>query len=246
MKENQYDNPSFFDAYANMLRSQEGLEAAGEWHAFQKLLPDFTGKRVLDLGCGYGWHCRYAAEQGAASVLGIDLSVKMLEKAKSLTTDPRIHYQHAAIEDFKGSPTSFDIVLSSLAIHYIPDFDRLCRNVYQILSPQGTFVFSVEHPIFTAYGNQDWIYDREGNILYWPVDRYFMEGERKAIFLEQEVIKVHRTLDTYLNALLRSGFSITGFAEPVPEEKMLVEHPDWKDELRRPMMLIISSTKNEE
>lgn len=245
MKENKYDNASFFEAYGNMMRSQQGLEAAGEWGTLQQLLPDFRDKRVLDLGCGYGWHCRYAAENGAVSVLGIDLSIKMLERAQSLTTDPRIQYQHTAMEDLEFSPETFDVVLSSLAIHYIADFGGLCKKIHQVLSFQGAFVFSVEHPVFTAYGNQDWIYDSQGNKLHWPVDHYFKEGMRNALFLRQEVLKYHRTLDTYVNTLLRHGFNITGFAEPHPEEQMLVQHPDWKEELRRPMMLIISSTKKE-
>jgi SAM-dependent methyltransferase len=244
MKENIYDHPSFFEAYGNMMRSRKGLEGAGEWQALKRLLPDFKGKRVLDLGCGYGWHCRYAAENGAASVIGIDLSKKMLEKAQSLTTDQRIQYQNTAIEDFEYIPESFDVVLSSLAIHYISDFEELCRKVYAALSIQGKFVFSVEHPIFTAYGSQDWIYDSKGNKLHWPVDNYFKERERTAIFLGQEVTKYHRTLATYINGLLNSGFSITGFTEPVPEERLLAEDPDWKEELRRPMMLLISSMKN--
>ena len=63
-----YDNPTFFDKYSQMYRSQHGLAGAGEWPFLQPLLPDFTGKRVLDLGCGYGWHCSYAAQQGAAYV----------------------------------------------------------------------------------------------------------------------------------------------------------------------------------
>ena len=66
MKENKYDDPQFFEKYSHMARSEQGLEGAGEWYALQKMLPDFSGKRVLDLGCGYGWHCRYAARQGAA------------------------------------------------------------------------------------------------------------------------------------------------------------------------------------
>ncbi len=74
MKENPYDNPIFFQKYSQMLRSTQGLEGAGEWRELQKLLPDFAGKRVLDLGCGYGWHCGYAAGHGAAYVLGTDLS----------------------------------------------------------------------------------------------------------------------------------------------------------------------------
>jgi SAM-dependent methyltransferase len=246
MKENKYDNPSFFAAYGNMIRSQKGLDGAGEWHTLRKLLPDFKDKRVLDLGCGYGWHCRYAIENGAVSVLGIDLSTKMLEKAQSLTTDQRIHYQNTAIEDLELLPGSFDVVLSSLAIHYISDFDSLCKNVHQVLSSHGVFVFSVEHPVFTAYGNQDWIYDSNGNKVHWPVDRYFKEGKRSAIFLGQEVIKYHRTVDTYVNGLLSNGFNMNGFVEPTPEEQMLAQHPDREEELRRPMMLIISSVKQGE
>jgi len=243
MKDNQYDDPGFFEAYGKMLRSRKGLEGAGEWHALERLLPDFKGKRVLDVGCGYGWHCRYAAKNGAVSVIGMDSSARMLEKARSLTTDSRIQYQLAAMEDIEFESESFDIVLSSLAIHYISDFGDLCRNIYRILSSHGVFVFSVEHPIFTAFGNQDWVYDSAGNKVHWPVDHYFQEGTRKSIFLGQEVIKYHRTLDTYINGLLGNGFDITGFVEPTPEEKMLAQNPDWKEELRRPMMLIISSTK---
>lgn len=65
-----------------MNRSLNGLEESGEWEDFQRLLPDFTQQIVLGLGCGYGWHCRYAVVQGAAQVIGVDLSEKMLEIAK--------------------------------------------------------------------------------------------------------------------------------------------------------------------
>ena len=66
MRENRYDDPKFFEKYSQMDRSVKGLSGAGEWETLRPLLPDFAGKRVLDMGCGYGWHCRYAAEQGAA------------------------------------------------------------------------------------------------------------------------------------------------------------------------------------
>ena len=68
MKENKYDDDVFFNKYKEMNRSVQGLEGAGEWSQLKQLLPDFEGKRVLDLGCGYGWHCIYAALQKAASV----------------------------------------------------------------------------------------------------------------------------------------------------------------------------------
>ena len=73
MKENKYDDNIFFKS---MSRSQQGLAGAGEWETLRKLLPDFKDKRVLDLGCGYGWHCIYAMEHGASSVVGVDISHK--------------------------------------------------------------------------------------------------------------------------------------------------------------------------
>ena len=82
MKENKYDDASFFEKYSRFPRSVGGLDAAGEWPALQGMLPDFTGKRVLDLGCGFGWHCVYAAMRGAASVTGVDISERMLARAR--------------------------------------------------------------------------------------------------------------------------------------------------------------------
>src|SRR5690625_4840250 len=99
MKENKYDDEVFFQKYSQMSRSQQGLEGAGEWEALKKVLPDFQGKRVLDLGCGYGWHCIYAMEQGASSVTGVDISRKMLEVAKEKTPFQAVEYIHCAIEE---------------------------------------------------------------------------------------------------------------------------------------------------
>ena len=97
---NLYDQPDFFAAYSQMARSQGGLQAAGEWHQLKKLLPPMEDKAVLDLGCGYGWHCRYAAEHGASSVLGIDSSEKMLQKAREINAHPQIAYQQCDLTQF--------------------------------------------------------------------------------------------------------------------------------------------------
>ena len=244
MKENKYDDPRFFEKYSQMTRSQQGLAGAGEWRELEKLLPDFHGRRVLDLGCGYGWHCKYAAGHGAACVLGTDISQKMLEAARARNPGPSIEYRQAAMEDLRFPDSSFDVVLSSLAFHYVKDLGPLVRSISRWLTPGGSFVFSVEHPVFTAYGSQDWYYGPDGEILHFPVDNYYVEGPREAVFLGERVIKYHRTLTTYLDTLLENGFRLARVVEPQPPADMM-ELPGMRDELRRPMMLLVSAVKTE-
>ncbi|OMF22533.1 SAM-dependent methyltransferase [Paenibacillus sp. FSL H8-0548] len=243
MKQNKYDDMPFFEKYSQMPRSVGGLNAAGEWQAFRALLPNLEGKRVLDLGCGFGWHCRYAREQQAGSVVGVDLSANMLERAKAMTQDSAIDYRQLAIEDIEFQPEQFDVVISSLALHYVEKFDVLCQKINGYLVPGGTFVLSVEHPIFTALAKQDWHYGPEGEKLHWPVDDYYSEGPRQARFLEDDVIKYHRTVAAHMNILIESGFRIMKLSEPQPTEDMLASIPEMRDEMRRPMFLMIAAQK---
>lgn len=243
MKENTYDDDKFFEQYCHMQRSVLGLRGAGEWHTLKQILPDFSGKRALDLGCGFGWHCQYAIENGATMVTGIDISEKMLEVAGKICSAPNIEYRRMAIEDFEFTPQSYDIVISSLTFHYLESFDDICRKVYRCLDSKGVFVFSVEHPVFTAQGTQDWYYNQEQERMHWPVDQYFIEGRRTATFLGESVTKYHKTLTTYINSLLGAGFSIQELIEPQPSQEHLLSIPEMKDELRRPMMLIIAAEK---
>ena len=243
VRENKYDDPVFFEKYAQMNRSRLGLQGVGEWKTLEPMLPDFAGRDVLDLGCGYGWHCAYAAEHGARSVLGLDISGKMLEVARGHHAASVIEYRRMAMEDADFADGSFDVVLSSLAFHYVADFGALVRKIVRWLRPGGDFVFSCEHPVFTAEGPQDWYRDEQGNILHFPVDNYYIEGRRQAVFLGERVTKYHRTLTSYAGALLSGGFTLTGLAEPQPPQEMIGTVPGMADELCRPMMLILSAKK---
>jgi SAM-dependent methyltransferase len=244
MKQNKYDDAEFFAKYSELPRSVHGLEGAGEWPAFRALLPDLRGKRVLDLGCGFGWHCRYAREQGAASVIGVDLSEKMLARATAAGDDPGIEYRCGAIEDVDFPAGQLDLVISSLAFHYVERFDAVCRNVYRWLAPRGAFVFSVEHPIFTALAAQQWCLGPAGERLHWPVDDYQKEGLRRTKWLTDTVAKYHRTAATYVNTLIDSGFRLNRVLEPMPTPEMLAQNPDWKDECRRPIFMLFAAVKN--
>lgn len=66
------------------------------------------------------------------------------------------------MEDTKFNPEEFDIVISSLAFHYIKNLDEICKKIYNSISDGGDFIFLVEHPIFTSNNNQDWYYAENG------------------------------------------------------------------------------------
>src|SRR6202035_5278662 len=98
MTQNIYDDDAFFEEYSRLTRSVEGLDGAPEWPALRALLPDLRGLRIVDLGCGYGWCCRWARQQGAAKVLGLDVSEKMLARARTMASDAGITYERVDLE----------------------------------------------------------------------------------------------------------------------------------------------------
>ena len=228
MMPNLYDDETFFAAYAAMPRSRGGLAAAGEWHQLRPLLPPLTGKRVLDLGCGYGWHCRYAAQQGAAKVLGLDASRRMIAQARACNPGECISYRVCGIEEYEYPARQWDCVISNLALHYLADLDSVYANVFRTLTPGGVFLFNIEHPVYTAGVGQDWLYDENGRPVCWPVGC--------------EVTKQHHTLTQILMGLLRQGFVLQAVEEAQPPQEMLNE-PGMADEMRRPMMLLVKAAK---
>lgn len=240
---NIYDEDRFFSSYANMARSREGLKAAGEWHQLQPLFPDVRGMRVLDLGCGYGWHCKYVAGMGASAVLGIDSSRRMIEKAMSENADAHIEYRVCSLDEYAYPKDAYDLVISNLVLHYMKDLEKVYQRVNRTLKKGGYFLFNIEHPVFTAGIGQDWIYDEDGRPLYWGIDDYFRPGERETRFLGERVVKQHHTLTQILNPLLKNGFQIEAVEEAVPSEDMM-DLPGMADEMRRPMMLLVKSRKH--
>jgi ubiquinone/menaquinone biosynthesis C-methylase UbiE len=243
MTQNIYDNEEFFANYSRLRRSLEGLDGAPEWPALRGLLPDLRGRRVLDLGCGFGWFCRWARQQGAAHVHGIDISEKMLTRARATTEDEAITYTKADMENLDLPLASLDLVYSSLALHYVENLSRLLSQVRRALVFRGSLVFSVEHPIFSATVWSEWLLDPAGRKL-WPIDRYLDEGPRSTDWLARGVIKQHRTLATYLNMLVRLGFSIRHVEEWGPSAEQVAAVPAWDDERHRPPFLLVAARRS--
>jgi SAM-dependent methyltransferase len=242
MTQNIYDHEAFFEGYSRLRRSVEGLEGAPEWPALRALLPDLRGLNVLDLGCGFGWFCRWARQQGAARLWGIDVSERMLARSRATTQDPAITYIRADLEHLALSPASFDVVYSSLALHYIEHLNELLAAVYQSLVPRGCLVFSVEHPIYTAPAVPTWSRDAAGHKT-WPIDSYLDEGPRVTDWLATGVIKQHRTLATYLNTLLRLGFELSHVEEWGPTAEQIASQPELADERQRPPFLLVAARR---
>jgi SAM-dependent methyltransferase len=242
MTQNIYDNAAFFAAYSGLPRSLRGLAGAAEWPAMRALLPDPRGLRIVDLGCGFGWFCRWAREQGAASVLGIDVSENMLARAEAAGTDPAITYARADLDRLELPAAASDLAYSSLVLHYVRDLPRLLAEVWRALVPGGNFVFSIEHPIFMAPAHPGWLVDAEGRQT-WPLDGYSAEGPRITDWLAKGVVKQHRTLATTLNLLIEAGFTIRRIEEFAPTEAQIAADPELAEERERPMFLLIAARR---
>jgi SAM-dependent methyltransferase len=240
LSQNIYDDPEFFAEYSRLLRSREGLAGAPEWPTLRRMLPPLEGARVLDLGCGFGAFARWAREMGAASVLGVDQSEKMLARARASTHDPGVTYAPADIEHLALPEAAFDLVYSSLALHYIPDFSAVCVTIRRLLVPGGRLVFSVEHPLFTAPTSPRWQTDPDGSTV-WPVSAYLLEGRRVTEWLTPGVVKYHRTVASYVNSLLAQGFHLVRLEEWGPDHTQIAEHPEWANEVHRPPFLLVAA-----
>ncbi len=238
MAQNVYDRPEFFAGYSRLPRSIQGLAGAPEWPRLRAMLPDLPGKRVVDLGCGFGWFCRWARENGAAGVLGLDLSERMLERARMLTKDGAVTYARADLDALSLPEGAYDLAYSSLAFHYVENAGRLYTAIHRALVPGGCLVFSTEHPIFMAPSKPAWLIAPDGRKT-WPLDGYFVEGRRETEWFAPGVVKYHRTIGTTLGLLLHAGFRIEHVEEFCPDARQIAADPALRDEIERPTFLLV-------
>lgn len=242
--QNAYDDEEFFAGYARLERFGAGWTKAFEHPSFMRLLPEIRGRRVLDVGCGAGQLAHHLAEQGAAEVIGVDISARMLGLARAEWSHPRLTYVHEAIERAAFGPDRFDLVVSSFAIHYVADYRGLVRRIAGWLSSGGILVYSTEHPVYlTRASTEGWVRDATGRPVHWGLDAYAEEGLREEYWFKDGVQKYHRTLATLLNGLIDAGLSIERVVEPVPDAEQLTRHPEWIDERRRPFCLLVRARK---
>lgn len=249
MAQNIYDTPEFFAEYSRLPRSVHGLDGAPEWPTLRQLVGDVRDQRILDLGCGFGWFARWAVTEGhARAVTGIDLSENMLRRAREETQkagieDGAITYSCGNLEEVTLGELEYNLVYSSLALHYLPNeaLRRLLAQVFTSLVAGGKFVFSIEHPVASAPFDASWKTDQDGRV-YWPLNQYWDEGLRVTNWLAPGVKKYHRTVDTYLTYLIAAGFVLTAFKEAWDGLDLRPKLED-KGEAHRPYFLLVAVMK---
>lgn len=245
-QQNIYDNNVFFEGYKRIRENPANANNLFEIPALFSMMPNLEGKRILDLGCGFGEHCRQFVQLGAEKVVGIDISKKMLEVARAENENPKITYLNMPMEEIGQLSDTFDVVVSSLAFHYVEDFGGVIKNVYELLVPGGIFLFSQENPLCTCHSGGDrWTRDENGNKLHLNLANYGVEGERESVWFVDNVKKYHRTFSTICNTLIETGFSIEKMIEPLPTKELLKQYPDYSDLLHKPDFLLVKVKKEE-
>lgn len=244
-KQNIFDNEIFFEGYKALRDNEINYNDLLEQPAMAKLLPDLNGKSVLDLGCGYGHNCIDFVNRGAEKVVGIDISEKMLSVAREESSHSKIEYRNMSMTDISKLSDKFDFIYSSLAFHYVKDFDIFAKDMFSILNDDGQLLFSQEHPIITATvdGNGHFNKDENGNRVSYTFSNYNDPGERRIHWYVDGVVKYHRTFSGVINALVKAGFEIEEICEPVPEDWAIEKLPTIVKEYIKPNFLIVKARK---
>ena len=184
---------------------------------------------------------------GAESVLGIDLSEKMLQYAQEHNSSDNIVYQRMAMEDVDTISETFDIVTSSLVFDYVEDFPGLMRKIHHLMKKDAVFVFSMSHPIVTAW---DGAYDRytrteTGERLYANLRNYCKEGLRRVDWVVNGYECYHRTVSSLINGLIGAGFTIEECQEAHLSDEMRARYPAlFGGTIHRPEFIFFRCRKN--
>ncbi len=243
--QNIYDEPCFFEGYSRLRENPLNSNVLLEQPALRSLLPDLHGKSVLDMGCGFGDACQEYVRFGATSVVGIDISEKMLAVARSRNSSGPIEYLQLNMMSIPTLGRRFDVVTSSLAVHYVEDFHRLVEIVGDCLNPGGVFLFSQEHPLTTA-PIQGVSFQKEpdgGSSAYLLAD-YGRPGFRSVKWFVENVEKYHRMFSEIINTLVECGFIVEAMKEPLPDDALLQKRPRMHHEFIKPSFLLVRAKKS--
>lgn len=249
MINNIYDNKVFFDNYIKLRNDPNNISANEivEMPAIYNELPNLKDKKVLDLGCGSGNNCLKAVQLGASYVMGIDISKNMIELAEKVNANKKIEYKNLEMENISSINQKFDVVTSSLAFHYIEDYNKLLKDIYKLLKTGGKLIFSQEHPLATGtILNEACNHSSKlklGNKEYKLISDYNINGPREINWLDGTYTKYHRTFSYLINGLINNNYKICKIVEPIARRENVKKNPKYKNQLNMPYFIIIVAEK---
>lgn len=224
---------SLAEAYAARIDTKPH-NAYYERPATLSLLPDVKGKRVLDAGCGPGVYAEWLADHGA-EVVAFDVSAKMVQFARERLGAKAQVLQADLDQPLDFLPdSSFDLVLSALALDYVRDWDKTFNEFYRVLRQPGRLVFSVGHPF------AEFILHGAGS--YFETE--LVDSEWTGFGTPVRVPSYRRPLGAVINPLLEAGFVLERILEPIPTEQFKQKAPQYYQELsRQPGFLCVRAVK---
>jgi SAM-dependent methyltransferase len=226
------DYETFADGYARANETSP-YNALYERPAIISLAGDVRGLRVLDAGCGSGAHAAELIARGAA-VTGVDLSAGLLEIARRRLGPGVPLHRGDLSQPLPFGESAFDLVLSSLVMHYIADWAPTLREFRRVLAPGGRLVFSTHHPFMDMWisGSDDYLG------TYQFTEEWEQDGQPMTMRFW------HRPLRAMLAELRGCGFSVEEVAEPGPAPEMAATHPDaYRHLSRNAQFLFFSLTR---
>lgn len=237
-----YDDDVVFKTYMDRRQRENNPNDTLEKPIILELTGELTNQRILDLGCGDATFGREALTKGCKSYLGIEGSSNMVNSARQVLDGTTGKVVHAKVENWEYQAQAFDLVISRLVFHYIKDVDSVFKQVYQTLTKEGRFVFSIEHPVITSC-DRGW--QGNGPRQDWVVDDYFDQGERITSWMGGQVIKYHRTVENYFVGLQHAGFVVESLREAEPQyERFGNDDANYQRRKRIPLFLIMAGQKN--
>jgi SAM-dependent methyltransferase len=210
--------------------------------AFFAMLPDVTGQRGLDIGCGEGHNTRLLADRGAR-MTGLDIASGMVQPARATEiAEPRqIRYVRASASALPFADRSFDFVTAFMSLMDMAEHARAVDEVHRVLEPNGFFQLSMTHPCFQT-PMWEWVHDEAGQRRGVVCGDYFREltgeidewtfGAARRDGLAPREFRIPRfthTLSGWLNLFLDAGFALQRFCEPTVDEATLAAHPSMHD-----------------
>ena len=171
----------------------------------------------------------------------------MINLANKVNHDEHINYQVLAMEDLDQLADNFDIIISSLAFHYVEDYDKLLKDIYRLLNNGGQLIFSQEHPLSTGtilteatnFKSKIKLGDKE----YKIVSDYNRNGPRVVNWLDGTYTKYHRNMSTLINGLINNKYKILKIVEPVATDENVKKNPKYLNQLNMPYFIIIIAEK---